>query len=171
MGQIPPDQTIDVVIEIPRGSRNKYEMDHERNVIRLDRRLFSATVYPADYGFIPDTLGDDGDPLDVLVLLDDPTFPGCWVTARPIGVLWMQDEKGGDAKIICVPESDPRWDKVNDIDELPEQLKGEIQHFFEVYKDLEPGKQSLTEGYEGRDAAWAEIGKSRQRHLDLPGHH
>ena len=105
------ERLIDVVVEIPRGSRNKYEMDKERGVIRLDRRLFSATFYPADYGYIPDTLGEDGDPLDALVLLDDPTFPGCWVSARPVGVFWMADDKGPDAKIICVPAGDPQlWE-------------------------------------------------------------
>src|SRR5512139_3298277 len=88
---------IDVVVEIPRGSRNKYEYDHVRGVMRLDRRLFTATMYPADYGFVPDTLADDGDPLDALVLVDDPTFPGCWIEARPVGVLQMRDEAGGDA--------------------------------------------------------------------------
>src|SRR5205085_5033198 len=97
----PMDECIDVVIEIPRGSRNKYEIDHATGRIHLDRRLFSATVYPADYGFVPDTLAEDGDPLDVLVLLEDPTFPGCWINARPVGVLWMADEKGPDAKSSC----------------------------------------------------------------------
>src|SRR6476469_909727 len=90
---------VTVVVEIPRGARNKYEMDHETGRIWLDRRLFSATVYPADYGFVPDTLAEDGDPLDVLVILEDPTFPGCWISARPVGMLWMEDEKGHDAKI------------------------------------------------------------------------
>ncbi len=105
-----PGMPFDVVIEIPRGSRNKYEYDHERHVIRLDRRLFSATVYPSDYGFVPDTLAGDGDPLDVLVLLDDPTFPGCWIEVRAVGVFWMEDEKGPDAKILCVPSHDPNYD-------------------------------------------------------------
>lgn len=166
MAQHQGSEYVDVVVEIPRGSRNKYEMDKERGVIRLDRRLFSATVYPADYGFIPETLGEDGDPLDALVLLDDPTFPGCWVTARPVGVLWMQDEKGGDAKIICVPAGEPRWDQVNDLWELPEQLREEIKHFFDVYKMLEPNKQSSTQGWEGKRAAWREIEASRQRHVE-----
>ena len=107
---------LDVVIEIPRGSRNKYEYDHERHVIRLDRRLFSATVYPADYGFVPDTLALDGDPLDVLVLLEDPTFPGCWVEVRAVGVFWMEDEKGPDAKILCVPSHDPIYEDVHDLE-------------------------------------------------------
>jgi inorganic pyrophosphatase len=154
----------DVVVEIPRGSRNKYEYDHERNVIRLDRRLFSATVYPADYGFIPDTLGEDGDPLDALILLDDPTFPGCWVSARPVGVFWMDDDKGPDAKIICVAAGDPRWQDVVEIEDVPEMLRAEIEHFFDVYKMLEPDKHSNTRGYEGTAAAWAEIEAALTRH-------
>ncbi len=166
----PPRDNIDVVIEIPRGSRNKYEMDHERGVIRLDRRLFSATVYPADYGFIPDTLGEDGDPLDALVLLEDPTFPGCWVEARPVGVLWMQDEKGPDAKIICVPPLEPGWKDVTDLRELPERLLEEIKHFFDVYKMLEPDKRSSTQGFEGRKAAWREIDAALERFTTLPAH-
>ena len=101
------DEVIEVVVEIPRGSRNKYEFDHQRRVMRLDRRLFTATVYPADYGFLEGTLAEDGDPLDALVLLAEPTFPGCHVLARPVGVFWMEDEKGPDAKILCVPVHDP----------------------------------------------------------------
>src|SRR4051812_17390642 len=155
--------TIEVFVEIPRGSRNKYEFDHERNVIRLDRRLFSATVYPADYGFIPGTLGEDGDALDALVLNADPTFPGCVVTARPLAVFWMEDEKGGDAKIICAPEPDPDLDDAHDVTDLPSHFLNEIKHFFTVYKDLEPGKSSSTRDYEGRDAAWAEIRAARER--------
>lgn len=160
-----PDRTIDVVVEIPRGSRNKYEYDHDQHVIRLDRRLFSATFYPADYGFFPDTLGDDGDPLDALVLLDDPTFPGCWVTSRPVGVFLMEDDKGLDAKVICVPAGDPRWAATRDIDDVPEALRAEIQHFFDVYKTLEPGKYSSTRGYEGKASAWAEIDAARARYV------
>ena len=158
-----PDRIIDVVVEIPRGSRNKYEYDHVRNVITLDRRLFSATVYPSDYGFIPDTLGEDGDPLDALILLDDPTFPGCWVSSRPVGVFWMEDDKGPDAKIICVPAGDPRWDAVQEIDDVPEMLRAEIEHFFDVYKMLEADKHSDTRGYEGTVAAWTEIEAARSR--------
>ncbi|MBK9181185.1 MAG: inorganic diphosphatase [Acidimicrobiales bacterium] len=158
------DETIDVVIEIPRGSRNKYEYDHERHVLRLDRRLFTATVYPADYGFVPDTLGEDGDPLDALVLLEDPTFPGCWVEARPVGVLWMEDEAGPDAKVICVPPSEPRWSGIDDLSGLSPQLLEEIKHFFDVYKMLEHDKTSSTAGYEGREAAWREIRAARARY-------
>jgi len=155
---------IDVVIEIPRGSRNKYEYDHEAHVMRLDRRLFTATAYPADYGFIPDTLSEDTDPLDALVLLDDPTFPGCWVTARPVGVFWMTDDAGPDAKILCVPAGDPRWERVTDLHELPEHLTDEIQHFFEVYKALEPAKYANVRGWEGAEAARREIAACRERH-------
>jgi inorganic pyrophosphatase len=154
---------IDVVIEIPRGSRNKYEYDHERGVFRLDRRLFTATTYPADYGYIPDTLSEDGDPLDALVLLEEPTFPGCWVTARPVGVFWMEDDKGPDAKVLCVPAEDPRWEQVADMCDLPNHLIDEIEHFFEVYKVLEPDKHSNVRGFEGADAARAEIDSCRRR--------
>ena len=164
-----PDRVVDVVVEIPRGSRNKYEMDKEKGVIRLDRRLFSATFYPADYGYIPDTLGEDGDPLDALVLLDDPTVPGCWVTARPVGVFWMADDKGPDAKIICVPAGDPRWSHVADIADVPDAMCAEIAHFFEVYKTLEPDKHSNVRGYEGTDAAWQEIEAAFSRYPG-PGH-
>jgi len=156
---------VEVVIEVPRGSRNKYEFDHERHVLHLDRRLFSATVYPADYGFIPDTLAEDGDPLDALVLLEEPVFPGCWVRARPIGIFWMEDEKGPDAKILCVPLGDPRWDQVRDLDDMPAHLRSEIHHFFDVYKALEPGKSTSTTGFEGREAALGEIAASRARLL------
>jgi len=157
---------IDVVIEIPKGSRNKYEYDHEKHVIRLDRRLFTATVYPADYGFVPDTLSEDTDPLDALVLLDDPTFPGCWVTARPVGVFWMTDDAGPDAKILCVPADDSRWEHVTDLDGLPEHLTDEIRHFFDVYKELEPGKYADVRGWEGAAAAKAEIAACQQRYAE-----
>jgi inorganic pyrophosphatase len=164
---------IDVMVEIPRGSRNKYEYDHEAHVIRLDRRLFTATAYPADYGFIPETLSEDGDPLDALVLLDEPTFPGCWVTARPVGVFWMTDDKGPDAKVLCVPAYDARWAHVEGLESLPEHLTDEIGHFFEVYKELEPDKSTHVRGWEGAEAAQAEIEACRARHREHaggPGH-
>jgi inorganic pyrophosphatase len=157
----PRQDCIHVVIEIPRGSRNKYEIDHDTGRVFLDRRLFTATTYPADYGFIPDTLGGDGDPLDALVFLEDPVFPGVWVEAKPVGMLWMQDEAGEDAKIFCVPPTDPRWKGVEDLKDMPEELLEEIKHFFDVYKALEPGKTSHTAGFEGRKAAWREIESAR----------
>jgi inorganic pyrophosphatase len=168
IGAMNRDRVVDVVVEIPRGSRNKYEYDHEQGVIRLDRRLFSATVYPADYGFLPDTLGEDGDPLDALVLLEEPTFPGCWVRSRPVGVFWMTDDKGPDAKIVCVPAGDIRWAKVTEIEDVPELERAEIEHFFEVYKMLEPDKHSATRGFEGVDAAWTEIENARARYQAQP---
>jgi len=165
-----PDRALDVVVEIPRGSRNKYEMDHDTGRIRLDRRLFSAMVYPADYGFVDGTLGEDGDPLDALVILDEPTFPGCVLLSRPVGVFWMSDDAGPDAKIICVFHGDPRWEHVADIEDLPEHLRREIEHFFDAYKALEPNKFASTKGFEGADAAWREIASSRQRALDTGFH-
>jgi len=164
----PSEGCIHVVIEIPRGSRNKYEIDQATGRVFLDRRLFTATTYPADYGYIPDTHGEDGDPLDALVLLEDATFPGVWVEARPVGVLWMQDEAGPDAKIICVPPKEFRWKGVEDLRDLPEELLEEIKHFFDVYKALEPDKVSSTAGFEGRKAAWREIEAARKRYQELP---
>jgi inorganic pyrophosphatase len=165
MAKSPADGCVHVVIEIPRGSRNKYEIDHETGRVFLDRRLFTATTYPADYGFVPETLAGDGDPLDALVLLDDPTYPGIWVEARPIGVLYMRDEAGEDAKLICLPSQEPRWSKVNDLTELGPELMAEIQHFFEVYKALEPGKHTSTSGLGGREDAWREIETARANYL------
>lgn len=129
--------TFDVLIEIPKGSRNKYEYDFTLHKIRFDRLLFSSMMYPADYGFVPETLALDGDPLDVLVLGTEPTFPMCVMEVKPIGVFHMADEKGNDEKLICVPVSDPNWNSLNDLYDLnPHQIK-EIEHFFKVYKDLE----------------------------------
>jgi inorganic pyrophosphatase len=156
----------DVVVEIPRGSRNKYEVDHATGRIRLDRRLFAATTYPTEYGFIPDTLSEDGDPLDVLVLTEDPTFPGCWINARPVGVMWMEDEAGPDAKVICVEPNEPRWKGVNDIDDLPSEILAEIKHFFDIYKDLEPEKFSVTGDFKDRACAWDEIRASLARYTE-----
>jgi inorganic pyrophosphatase len=166
MPKEPREGCIHVVIEIPRGSRNKYEIDHETGRVFLDRRLFTATTYPTDYGFIPDTLGGDGDPLDALVFLEDPTYPGVWVEAKPVGVLWMSDEAGDDAKILCVVPSEHRHRCVDDLRDLPEELLQEIKHFFDVYKALEPGKTSSTTGFEDRTAAWQEIERSRARYLE-----
>lgn len=132
--------TFDVLIEIPKGSRNKYEYDFELKKVRYDRMIFSSMMYPADYGFIPNTLALDSDPLDVLVLVTEPTFPGVVMEVKPIGVFHMTDEKGPDEKIICVPVSDPVWNRINDLEELNGHLLKEIEHFFKVYKDLEKKK-------------------------------
>jgi inorganic pyrophosphatase len=156
----------DVTIEIPKGERNKYEMDHETGRIRLDRTLFTATQYPADYGFVENTLGEDGDPLDALVLVMEPTFPGCLIKSRAIGMFRMTDEKGGDDKVLCVPSEDPRTEHLRDIHHLAEYHRLEIQHFFEVYKDLEPGKSVEGATWVGRTEAEAEIIRSYQRLKD-----
>ena len=144
----------DVTVEIPKGQRNKYEVDHASGRIRLDRTLFTSTQYPADYGFIDGTLGQDGDALDAMVLLSEPTFPGCLIRCRAIGMFRMTDEAGGDDKVLCVPAADPRQEHLRDIHHVPEFDRLEIQHFFEVYKDLEPGKS--VEG-----ASWAGRGDAR----------
>jgi inorganic pyrophosphatase len=161
---------VEVVIEIPKGQRNKYEMDHDTGRIRLDRMLFTSTRYPADYGFIEETLADDGDPLDALVLLDEPTFPGCLITCRVIGMFRMHDEKGADDKVLLVPAHDPRMEHLRDIHHVPEFDRLEIQHFFEVYKALEPGKMVRSEAWADRKAAEAEIEVCRKRATDTPGY-
>lgn len=153
----------DVTIEIPKGQRNKYEVDHETGRIRLDRMLFTATRYPDDYGFIDGTLGEDGDPLDALVLLEEPTFPGCLIRARALGMFRMRDEAGGDDKVLCVPVGDQRASWRSDIDDVSEFHRLEIQHFFEVYKDLEPGKSVEGAHWVGRKDAEAEILRSFKR--------
>jgi inorganic pyrophosphatase len=169
----------DVTIEIPKGHRNKYEVDHATGRIRLDRLLFTSTRYPADYGYVEDSLGEDGDPLDALVLLDEPTWPGCLVRARPIGMFHMRDEAGGDDKILCVPAGDPRQAHITELDQISKFDVLEIQHFFEVYKDLEPGKSVEGAHWAGRAEAEQCVREAIQRAKDagmttarwtLPGH-
>jgi inorganic pyrophosphatase len=157
---------VEVVIEIPKGQRNKYEVDHETGRIRLDRMLFTSTRYPADYGFIEDTLGEDDDPLDALVLLEEPTFPGCLIEARVIGMFKMRDEKGPDDKVLCVPAHDPRVEHLRDIHHVSEFERLEIQHFFEVYKQLEPGKSVEGANWADRAAAEAQVEASRKRYAE-----
>ena len=154
---------IEVMIEIPKGSRNKYEFDHERKIFRLDRMLFSSMHYPSDYGFIVDTLAEDGDPLDALVLIGAPTFPGCIIQARPIGLFKMSDEKGLDYKILCVPINDPQWNHIHKLADVPPHLLTEIGHFFDVYKELER-KDTEVEGWEDVDYA-CQIVKEAQARL------
>jgi inorganic pyrophosphatase len=151
-----------VTVEIPKGSRNKYEMDHDTGEIFLDRMLFTSMQYPADYGFIEGTLGGDGDPLDALVFVGEPTFPGCHIRVRAIGMFGMTDEKGDDEKILCVPLRDPVWSHVDDLAGLQKTLLNEIEHFFAVYKDLEGHKVSI-EGFQGRTSAERVIAAARER--------
>lgn len=157
------EMVVTVMIEIPKGSRNKYEFDKERKLVKFDRMLFSAVHYPSDYGFILDTLGEDGDPLDALVLVWEPTFPGCLIEATPIGLFNMWDEKGRDEKILCVPVHDPHWNDLQNLQDVPAHLLTEIAHFFAVYKDLEEKKVSV-EGWEDRDAAIRVIKAARERY-------
>jgi inorganic pyrophosphatase len=142
----------DVVIEIPRGSRNKYEVDHETGRVYLDRVLFTPFVYPTDYGFFENTLGGDGDPLDALVLLEYPLFPGVGVKVRPVAMLVMEDDGGVDEKVLCVQDKDPRWQHIQDLKDVPKQTLDEIEHFFTRYKDLEPGKWVKIQGWEDKAA-------------------
>ncbi len=153
----------DVLIEIPKGQRNKYEVDHESGRIRLDRTLFTAACYPADYGYVEGTLGQDGDPLDALVLVVEPTFPGCLIAARPLAMFQMTDEKGPDDKLVCVPAGDPRYDHLQDLGDIPELERQMIQHFFEVYKALEPGKRVEAASWTGRVEAEAEVNAAVER--------
>jgi len=147
------DGEITVVIEIPKGSRNKYEIDHETDAIYLDRYLFTSTQYPAEYGSVPHTLSDDGDPIDAFVLLEESTFPGCHIRSRAIGMIEMKDEAGGDEKLLCVPSSDPRWESVQDISDVDDHILDEIAHFLDVYKALEPGKHTEIGEWLGADQA------------------
>ncbi len=153
---------VEVIIEIPQGSRNKYEFDHEAGVIRLDRVLHSSVHYPTDYGFLPDTLSADGDPLDVLVLTFEPTFPGCHMAVRPIGVLRMIDDKGKDEKILAAPLGDPRFDDFHDLSDVHGHWLKEIENFFATYKLLEEKDTELI-GWDGADAAASVIREARKR--------
>ncbi|QNF93705.1 MULTISPECIES: inorganic diphosphatase [Janibacter] len=153
----------DVTIEIPKGQKNKYEVDHETGRIRLDRMLFTSMAYPSDYGYVEDSLGEDGDPLDALVLLDEPTWPGCLVRARPIGMFHMRDEAGGDDKVLCVPAGDPRKEGIKELEDISEFWRLEIQHFFETYKDLEPGKSVEGAHWVGREEAERTVTEAIER--------
>ena len=152
-----------VVIEIPKGQRNKYEFDHQSGRIKLDRYLYTSMGYPTDYGFIEDTLGTDGDPLDAMVLLPQSVFPGVLVEVRPVGMFQMTDEHGGDNKILCVLADDPRWNHIQDIHDVSEYELNAIEHFFTHYKDLEPGKFVQTATWVGKAEAEKEIQESIER--------
>ncbi|MEN9406161.1 MAG: hypothetical protein RLZ12_445 [Bacillota bacterium] len=146
------DLIVDAFIEIPTGSQNKYEYDKERRIFQLDRVLFSPMHYPAEYGYLPGTLAKDGDPLDILVLSTHPTFPGCTIQSRVIGVLLMSDDKGQDEKLLAVPQVDPRFNNINSLQEIPAHTLKEIAHFFEVYKNLE-NKETVINGWQDKETA------------------
>lgn len=148
-----PPEIVYAVIETPQGSKNKFEFDKEIMAIYLDRVLYSSVVFPISYGFIPRTLGDDEDPLDIMVLITEPTFPGCVVAARPIGVLRMKDEKGNDDKIIAVAHNDPRLSEAHELDWVPKHQLIEVEEFFRDYKKLEKGKKTEVQGWEDKESA------------------
>ncbi len=158
-------QAVNVVVEIPKGSVNKYEYDEKQNIFALDRVLRSSVHFPGDYGFIPQTLGEDGDPLDALILVSFPTYPGVLVTARPIGVLKMQDGGEGDDKILCVPMQDERMKDTMDVKDLQNAAREEVAHFFEVYKQLE-GKKIVLGGWHHVDAAHTIIEAAMARYKE-----
>lgn len=154
---------VEAIVEIPAGSQNKYELDKERGLLRLDRVLYSPVHYPADYGYIEGTLEEDGDPIDILILVSNPTLPGCIVDARLIGVLEMADDKGVDNKLLGVASRDPRYAHVTDLDGVPPHRLREIEHFFKTYKDLE-GKQTVINGWFGREAALARLRAAQENY-------
>ena len=157
------DSTLVCVVEIPKGGRNKYEYEPRLGGIKFDRLLMSAATYPTDYGYLRGTLGQDGDPLDALVCLSEPTFPGCLIPVKPVGLFKMRDEKGVDDKIICVPLHDPYWNEHEELEDLPLLLRQEIEQFFSIYKDLE-GKAVEIDGWRSRAEADSEITDARERH-------
>lgn len=159
---------VSVMIEIPKGSRNKYEYDKEEKTLKFDRMLFSAVHYPSDYGFIQETLALDGDALDALVLVWEPTFPGCIIDAKPVGLFKMWDEKGPDEKILCVPLYDPLWNHIESLSDIPPHLLKEIEHFFSIYKELEE-KKTGVEGWEDHESAIRVIKESQQRYKKKAG--
>ncbi len=161
-------EIVNVVIEIPMNSYIKYEVDKETGVIKVDRILYTAMHYPFNYGFVPGTLEEDGDPVDVLVVGYEPLSPGVVIEAKPIGILEMEDEEGPDAKIVAVPKDkiDPRFKNINDINDLPEAIKNKIKHFFEHYKELEPGKWVKVTGWKGRNEALERIKKAIERYRE-----
>jgi inorganic pyrophosphatase len=172
-GQAAPDDPADrfiCVVEIPKGNRNKYEFDPVLGGIKFDRLLMSAATYPTDYGYLRNTLGEDGDPLDALVCLTEPTFPGCLIPVNPVGMFVMTDDKGPDNKIICVPLHDPYWNVNVELEDLPELLRREIEQFFSIYKELED-KVVATDGWRPREAAVTEIEAAEQRWREDQKHH
>ena len=154
--------SLTVIIEIPKGCRNKYEFDKKTGRLVFDRMLFSSVHYPSDYGYIPDTLALDGDPLDALVLVWEPTFPGCVIESKPIGLFKMWDEKGEDDKILCVPVRDPLWNHIEKLSDVPPHFLKEIEHFFTIYKDLEM-KKVKVDGWLSREEALKAISEARER--------
>jgi len=158
-------EIVRAIIEIPKNSVNKYEYDGETGLFRLDRALYSPMHYPGDYGFIPGTLADDGDPLDIMVLVDEPSFTGCLMEARPVGLLHMVDGKENDEKVLAVPTRNPRYDSIHTIDQVFPHIRREIEYFFSIYKELQ-GAKTTMEGWGGPQDVRRVITTSRQSYLD-----
>ncbi len=161
-------ESVHCLVEIPKGSRNKYEWDEELQAIKLDRFLFSSVVYPTDYGFVPQTIGEDGDPLDAMVCVSEPTFPGCMIEVKVIALFRMRDEGKVDDKVVCVPVSDPNWNTFERKEDIPEPLCNEIAHFFSIYKGPE-GKEVAVDGWFTREEAMTSIEEARARWRDERG--
>ena len=164
-----PPRRVNAVIEIPRGGHHKYEYDPELELFMLDRVLYSAVHYPADYGFIPGTVAEDGDPVDILVITGEPSFTGCLIEARPVGLFRMRDEKGDDEKILSVPVADPHHNEIRQLSQVRPHFLREVEHFFHIYKELE-GKTVETLGWEDREAAFTVIQKSIEKAIKLEKH-
>ena len=160
-----PEEPLYCKVEIPKGSHNKYEWDDEHGGLKLDRRLFSSLGYPADYGFFPNTLASDGDPLDAIVAVSEPTFPGCWIEVKPLALFKMRDDRAIDNKVLCVPLTDPNWSHMERLDDLPMSLRDEISHFFGMYKEPE-WKVVKVDGWYPREEAMESIERARQRFRD-----
>jgi inorganic pyrophosphatase len=158
-------ELVRMIVEIPKNSSNKYEYDRELGVFRLDRPLYSPMHYPGDYGFIPGTLAEDGDPLDIVALVEEPSFPGCMIQARPIGMLNMLDQEERDEKVVAVPDCSPRFQEIHTIDQLAPHIRREIEHFFTIYKELE-GKRTRMDGWQGPRQAREMIVSCRRRYLE-----
>ena len=150
------------LVEIPKGSRNKYQWDEELGAIKLARFLFSSVVYPTDYGFVPGTLSPKGEALDAMILVSEPTFPGCRIAVRAIAVLRTEDERGQDDKLLCVPFNDPGWNGMERLKDVPERMRVEIEHFFAIYKEPE-GREVTIHGWEDRDVADKIVAECRER--------
>lgn len=161
-------ELVRAIIEIPKGSSNKYEYDGNLHMFRLDRALYSPLHYPGDYGFIPGTIADDGDPLDVLVLVTDASFTGCLIEVRPVGLLRMVDKEENDEKILAVPNRNPRFDGIHTVDQIFSHVRREIEHFFSIYKELQ-GSKTTIEGWGGPPAARKTITTCRQAYLEKHG--
>ncbi len=158
-------EIVRMIVEVPKNSSNKYEYDGELGLFRLDRALYSPVHYPGDYGFVPGTLADDGDPMDVLTLVEEPSFTGCVIEVRPVGILNMTDNKEGDQKVLAVPNGNPRYDQIHTLDQIFQHVLREVEHFFAIYKELE-GRITQMQGWGGPREARKAIIDSRKRYLD-----